>query len=183
MSSGRRRSRRAPARRSRRPHPPAGIADPEARRPLGARVRRRHRDERKPGLGRDRLREVDRVPPPTASTPSGLGRRRDGVRDAVGHLAPLAGPRRPARLPALGSPRERTHAPSSASTLSSSPSPQRTISRRCRANSTNASATRESTIAGRAARARSRATARGPRPAPPQASRSRARALDRDHAR
>ena len=43
-------------------HPPVEVADAVERRPLGAGVRGRDRDERQPRLRRDRLAEVDRAP-------------------------------------------------------------------------------------------------------------------------
>ena len=70
------------------PPPPtcrrSGVADAEERRPLGARVRRRHRDERQAGRRRRRLGRVDRAAAADArgspSTPPAARRSgRDGI--------------------------------------------------------------------------------------------------------
>ena len=60
-------------------HPAVGIADAEERRPLGARVRRRHRDERQPARRRRGLARVDRA----------AAADRDDRVDAVGNLDPV----------------------------------------------------------------------------------------------
>ena len=159
-------------------HPAAGVADAEESRPLGARVGRRHRDERQAGLGGDGLGQVDRaaaadgeqaVSAPAAAVATSAMR-------SVGTSV-----QRP--MPGSGSSVQRSLATtngrsiaSSASSPSSSSRPQRTITDAL-ARTPETPPRHASASGRRSARARSgatgRAPSRGPAPACPPPGRRR----------
>src|SRR4029453_7393431 len=126
--------------------PPAiMVAHAEARRPLGARVRRRHRDDREPGLGRDRLRKVD-------GAPASEGEQRIRAFRRLGRFVDTGrGNLRPApydldrRLPARARDEEGPLATDLVQQLRELCEPPANLHTRSRANATNASATRVAT--------------------------------------
>ena len=169
-------------------HPPLRVADAEVARPLRTGVRRRHRDERQSGGRRDRLAEVDVLPPPTASTPSAS--RAAATARGRGRRAPLATVSSVARKarasPSAGRPRETaTVTPASAQAAGSASSPQRTITPagpRLQALSREARRT-PARRASRHGRSRARAGRRAPARAPDTRDRQRPCrevSLDRD---
>src|SRR5438034_9646096 len=127
-------------------HPALRVSDPEARGPLGARVRRRDRDNGKAGRDRDRLGKVDRAAATDREQAVGVaGRGRDLVDPVARHLAPGAGGRQVELRPALAGDQERPLDPDLTQQLrelTETPADDH-VDSLARANSTKASAARE----------------------------------------